>query len=291
MGAGYLLGRFRLVPENAYKGINAWIIYLALPAFSLKYLSHIEWKTSLIFPALSPVIVLLAGWLLMHLYAQHKKIPPLTGGVLKISAGLCNTSFVGFPLILAYYNEQALGTAIICDQVTFLLLSTAGIVIAVRSSGTNKASFTLVLSRLLKFPPFWGCLLALTVARWFDLSALDGLFDKLAATVGPLALFSIGLQLQFSGWRTEIPVLSAVLFYKLLLAPALVLGIALLAGLQGEVVRISVFEAAMPTLLTAVIVAAEYRLDGRMAGFIVGLGILLSFVTTAGWYWLMEYIL
>ena len=139
MIAGMLFRKSGSLPADAHKGINAWIIYLALPAVSFKYLPHIEWNTSLLVPAVSPILVWLGAWVAMRLYAVVRKIPKKTEGGLKLAAGLGNTTFIGFPLITAYYGEQKLGIAIIYDQVNFMILATAGVIVAVHSSKKRTA--------------------------------------------------------------------------------------------------------------------------------------------------------
>ena len=61
--AGILFRKSQSLPKDAHKGINAWIIYIALPAVSFKYLPHITWTKELLFPALAPVGIWLLGWL------------------------------------------------------------------------------------------------------------------------------------------------------------------------------------------------------------------------------------
>lgn len=280
------------LPKDAHKGINAWIINIALPAVSFKYLPHIEWRAALLLPALAPLLVWCGGWLWIGLYARSRQgISKATRGGLRLVTGLSNTSFIGFPLIMAYFSGQELSIAIICDQVTFLLLSTAGIITAIRANQQQKLTAGLVLQRVARFPPLICCLLALLLPRVIDLSPLDPLFDKLAATVGPLALFSIGLQLKLRGWKRELKGISIALLYKLLLAPALVLVLCLLLGQQGIIAKISVFEMAMPTLLTAGIIADQYQLHPRLSNLVIGVGILLSFCTTAAWYFVLQLLL
>ena len=77
----------------------------------------------------------------------------------------------------------------------------------------------------------------------------------------------------------------AGLTYKLVLAPLLVLGAALAMGLKGQVVTISVFEAAMAPMITSAVVAQEFGAAPRLATAMVGMGIPLSLLTTALWYW------
>jgi predicted permease len=289
MIAGMLFRRSKTLPADTHRGINAWIIYLALPAVSFKYLPHIIWTTSLLAPVMAPILVWLGGWCFVKFYKKTNTINDTTEGGLRLSTGLGNTSFVGFPLIAAYFGEQYLSTAIICDQVTFLLLSTAGVVVAINASKKQTLSAGLVLKRVLKFPPFLGCVAALTIPHFIDISAIDPLFDKLAATVAPLALFSIGLQLRFDGWRDEIKPILTTLIYKLLIAPALVMLIFFMLSFKGIIPQISIFEAAMPTLLTSGVVADEYGLNPKLSNLIIGIGIILSLLTTAVWYGVLKW--
>lgn len=286
--AGILFRRSGTLPADAHKGINAWIIYLALPAVSFKYLPHIHWSHQLLLPAMMPLIVWAGAWVFTKGYAAKRPLAKPTEGAMMLSSGLSNTSFVGFPLIVAYFSEKQLGIAIICDQVTFMLLSTAGIMVAVGAGQSQKLSAGLIIRKVLRFPPFLGCVGALTIPHIISLAPLGPLFDKLALTVAPLALFSIGLQLKFGGWRKEARLIGASLFYKLLIAPALVLGAALAMGLKGVVPQIAVFEAAMPTLLTSGVVAEEYNVDPELSGLIIGVSIIFAFATTALWWQILQ---
>lgn len=282
--AGILFRKSKTLPKDAHKGINAWIIYIALPAVSFKYLPHIVWSKDLLFPAFAPICIWMFGWLFITAYSRIRKLSSATTGGLKLVSSLSNTSFIGFPLILAYFSEQEIPIAIICDQITFTLLSTIGIIVAIRASQQQKLSGKLVLKKVLSFPPLVGCVLALVIPRLLNISFLDPLFEKLAGTVGPLALFSIGLQLKFGGWFSELKHISIALLYKLILAPLSILLIAILLGMNGTITKITIFEMAMPTLLTAGVVADQYNLNPKLANLVVGIGILLSFITTALWW-------
>ncbi len=282
--AGILFRKSKTLPKDAHKGINAWIIYIALPAVSFKYLPHITWSKDLLFPALAPICIWLLGWIFITIYSRIRKLSTATSGGLKLVSSLSNTSFIGFPLIMAYFSEKEIPIAIICDQVTFTLLSTIGIIVAIRASQQQKLSAQLVVKKVLTFPPLLGCILALVIPRFLDISSFDPLFEKLSGTVGPLALFSIGLQLKFGGWFSELKHISIALLYKLILAPLSVLLIAVLLGLNGTIAKITIFEMAMPTLLTAGVVADQYNLNPKLSNLVVGIGILLSFVTTALWW-------
>jgi predicted permease len=290
ISAGLILQFSGNLAKEAHKGINAWILYLALPAASLKYIPTIEWSCDLIFPAITPLIVWIGAWVSVNIYSFKYKISKSTKASMILTGGLANTSFLGFPLIMAYYGEKELSIGIICDQISFIILSTLGIILAIKSSQRQALNIQTVLLKLLKFPPFIAFVLALVLPNLIDISPAIPLFDKLASTIGPLALFSIGLQLKFVGWRTELRNISVGIIYKLLIAPALVLLIALTFHFTGIVAKISVFEASMATMITAGVLADEYSLNTKVSSLIVGIGILLSFITTAFWWLIIEYV-
>ena len=293
IGGGIVLKAARLIPGDAHKGINIWILYMALPAMSFTYIPKIQWSVQMLFPAISSLIVWTGSWLFMELYCTCKKYGQRSRSTLELTSGYSNTSFIGFPLIAAYFGEQYLSIAIICDQMGFILLSTAGIVSAAKADrkGRRKADTAKVLKKLITFPPFIGCISALLMGRFFDLSFAEPFFRKLSSTVGPLALFSVGLQLKFKGWKQFMSQLSAAMLYKLLIAPALVLVAALIVGIRSDIARISIFEAAMPALISASIVIEQFNLNIRLANQIVGFGILLGFITTAFWDVLLHWLI
>ena len=284
---GLLLRRYSNLPHDAHKGVNAWIINIALPAVSFKYLPHIQWNSSLLLPVLMPVIIWLSAWLYVKIYAGRKALDKKTKAALRLSTGLSNTSFVGFPLTIAYFGEAELSTAVICDQVTFMTLATVGILMAVNASGQGKPSPSVIIKKIACFPPFWACIAALTLPLFVNLEPFDDIFDKLAATIGPLALFSIGLQLKFEGWKNEWKLISIALLFKLILAPLLILAIVLITNTRNNIAQVTIFEAAMPSFLTASIVASQYNLNPRLSTLITGIGMVLSFITTGIWYWII----
>jgi predicted permease len=284
--AGMLFRKYKLVPDDAYKGINIWILYVALPAVSFKYIPYIEWSTNMLFPILSMIVVWLGGWIYSEVFCYIKGYNQRTRSSIELTTGYSNTSFIGFPLIAAYFGESKLGIAIICDQATFMLLSTVGIICAIKGnrSDTDGIDAKVLFKKFMTFPPLIGCILSLILSSFIDLKFTEPFFDKLSATLGPLALFSIGMQLSFKGWKKQSLQIAFPLFYKLLIAPILVLTFLFLSGIKGDIAKISVFEAAMPTLLSTSIIAERYRLNTKLINLIIGISILVSQFTTAFWH-------
>ena len=287
--SGLLLRTLKLTPDHTHRGINIWIIYLAIPAVALKYIPAISWSNDLLLPAIMPLIVWSGSWIVFKVYSLKFQISPATRTALTLTAGLGNTSFVGFPLIQAYYGHDAISIAVISDQVTFVLMSTLGAMMAMSTTSGKSLNIRAALLKLIQFPPFITFLLALILPRFINLSQLNPLFEMIAATLVPLALFSVGLQLNISGWRDEIKLLSIGLAYKLILAPLMIIGIALLLHLKGIIPQIGIFEAAMAPMITAAVIADQYQLNPKLANLMVGIGISLSFLTSGLWFLVLKY--
>ena len=287
---GMVFKATKSIHPDAHKGINTWILYLALPAVSFKYLPKVEWSQEMLFPIFSTVIIAVGSLFYMKFYSKAKGYSERSRRTLELASGYSNTSFIGFPLISAFYGEKYLSIAIICDQTMFLCLSTIGIVSALKggSNGSGAIDSKFILKRLFTFPPFFGCISALILSQFIDLSPAEPFFDKLAATVGPLALFSVGLQLKFNGWRKLWSQISMSMVYKLMIAPAVVMLLAIVIGIKGDVAKISIFEAAMPTLVTSSIIAEQFKLNTKLTNLIIGISIIVGFFTAAFWYEMIQ---
>ena len=283
--AGMLLQKAKILPQDAHKGINIWLLYLALPAVSLKYIPKISWSLSMLFPLVSTLIVWAGSWIFIKLFSTYKNYSQRSQSTLELASGYSNTSFIGFPLIVVYFGEQYLSIAIICDQVMFMVLSTAGMIAATKGDrqGDGPVAVKMILRRLVTFPPFIGCITALILPHFIDFTPAESLLGKLAGTVAPLALFSVGMQLKFNGWNKQRLQLSMALLYKLILATLLVLVTAVLIGVGGNIAKISIFEACMPTFITASVIAEQFHLNFRLVNLIIGISILIGFVTSFIW--------
>ena len=138
---GIILIRIKAFPENSYKVINSFIIYICLPALTLYYIPQIEVKKELIFPALVIWIIFPLSILFFVLLEKLFKWDKKTTGALILTAGLANSSFVGFPVLIALFGEEGLKIGVIIDQAgSFLVLSTLGVIVASIYSGGSYSS-------------------------------------------------------------------------------------------------------------------------------------------------------
>lgn len=285
--AGLLFRYFRLAAKDSYKIVNNWVIYIGLPAIAFLYIPKIDWSLSYLFTGLLPFLVFGLSYLFFKALQYWMGFSPRTLTTLIIVSGLSNTSFVGYPLIISFFGSEQLKVGVVSDQATFFVLSSFGVLLATNARAlklSTNQKWRLIIRRIVTFPPFIATILALCFQGLLRQYDCDAFFSSLAATVSPLALFSIGLQLHFQRMQKEMRAISMSLLFKLLLAPTAALLVAVLMGWKGVFFQVSVFEMAMPSLVASSIVIQNFGLNAKLANTIIGLSIILGLMLSFLWH-------
>lgn len=287
---GILLRRSGRLPDNAAVALNGFVVNVSLPALTLVYLHGLKIDSTLIMPALMAWVLFGLGagffWIAGRTLGLSK---PATGGLM-LTGGLANTSFIGLPMIETFYGADYLGLGILIDQLgSYFVLSTLGILVASIYASGQTVSVKAVVRKIAFFPPFQAFVLAFLLMPLDYPSWLTELLKRLGSTLVPLALVSVGYQMRLSAVRGRSKGLAVGLGFKLLLGPALILLLfAGLFGSEGQVLRVTVFEAAMAPMIGASIVAIEHELDPPLMTLMVGVGIPLSFLTLPAWWFVLQ---
>lgn len=277
-------------PANSHQTLNQFVISISLPALALFYIPKITISTALLFPLGVAWIGFLLSWIffatLGKLFGWSRK---LTGCLILLS-GLGNTSFVGFPIIEALYGQEGLQTAIVLDQPgSFMVMATLGIVVAALYS-KGKPSAGGIVRKIVVFPPFLAFVvgISLNVLKIDFPDVLQSVFQRLGATVTPIALIAVGFQLRFGERSKHWFFLGLGLFFKLFITPAIFLLVYRFGFVQnGLPIDVSIMEAAMAPMITASVLASSHGLKPKLANMMIGIGIPLSFVTLCFWWWVL----
>lgn len=184
-------------------------------------------------------------------------------------------------MVKAFFGEQAISYAVIYDQLgSFLALATYGtVVIAIYGGGADKPSWQDVVQKIITFPPFISLFLAVALQSMTYPPVVMTILKSLSATLVPVVMIAVGFQLTIRISREALGPLGFGLTLKLVAAPLAALGICRLLGLEGEAVKVSIFEAGMPPMVSAGALAILAGLSPALTAALVGLGIILSFVT------------
>ncbi len=287
---GMLLKRFKAMPENSAMALNAFVLYAALPALILKNIPLLSFTSALYIPAITPWFLLIFVILLTLLLSRILHWSREVTGALLIILPLGNTSFLGFPMTEALFGQAGMPYAVVYDQLgSFIALATyATIVAAMYSSKVSSPSLRDILIKILTFPSFIALILGLGFRGYAVPEFINSLINGLALTLVPVVMVAVGFQLHFRFNRDEMGPMSIALAIKLILMPALAWLLWSIFGQNGLVVDISIFQAAMPPMISAGAIAIVAGLAPRLVSGIIGYGLLLSLVTLPIVAWLLS---
>ncbi|EMY76777.1 transporter, auxin efflux carrier domain protein [Leptospira weilii serovar Ranarum str. ICFT] len=295
---GWVLKRGKIFPENSGLVLGNFVVYISLPSLILANVPTMKLETSLAFLAWMPWLIFGLSVAFFYTIGKFFDWDSETRIATTLCCGLGNTSFLGLPVLRAFYGEEVTNSVLIIDQFgTFLCLAIPGFILALRflsekdreKSGNPIGS---ILQKLFTFPPFLALLFSFFLRLFPIPESIRSVFEILGGTLVPIALFTVGFQMEFPalGSQSEnfIQPLFVGLIYKLLLAPILIFLTYRFLNVNQSLLRITVLEAGMAPMITASIVCIQMGFRPALAAAFPGLGILLSIPTLFLFYTLLE---
>lgn len=298
--------------------LNRYILCIALPAVIFNTIPYVDVSSSAYFALFAPWLGFLATGIFMFVVGRWFDWPLSITIVAIILGGLGNTAFLGLSIVSSVFGSEALLAAIIYDQLgSFIILSVLAIpLIAIAQelgrndvSGSkakffNVSQLTLVVWRIISFPPFVSLLLAFSIPVFWPVegwsnSVIGAIFVDsctfLAKSLMPIAMVLVGLSFR---WRIESDMrlpLIFILLCKLVLPPLTLL--ILVHLLNGELFSIDtdyrnamVFQSAMPPMVTPAILLIAANVAPRFVSTVLTIGTLVSAVTLPVVYKLIIFI-
>ncbi|AJE04317.1 AEC family transporter [Geobacter pickeringii] len=284
---GMLFRRLKAFPKDSAQVLNMFALYVSLPALILLKVPQIVFSRETVIAALMPWGMLLFSAALVLLAVRLWHWERATVGVLLLVVPLGNTSFLGVPMIQAFFGAAGLPHLIIYDQLgTMMIMGTYGSLILALYGREGAPNLPAVVRRMLLFPPTIALLVGIAARSWPYPEKLALALQNVAVTLVPVVMTAIGLQLRLRLPSRVLAPLGFGLAVKLLVAPLGALLLCRMAGLTGMVVDVSILEAAMPPMVTAGALAVVAGMEAELAVALVGIGIILSFGSLPAMYWL-----
>ena len=294
---GYLAARTRLLPQPAIPGLNAFVLYFALPCMLYRFGASTP-IAQLLDPAAAGVYLLCAlvmvGGTVLATRGPRMGWNDAAFGALV--AAFPNTGFMGVPLLVALLGAASAGPAILTIAIDMVITSSLCVALSrLDVAGTHGMAVALrkALRGMAGNPMPWAIALgALASAVHFTLPGpLDQSVAMLADAASPVALFTIGAVLARSQMneheqvaaRDYVPIALA----KLLLHPLLVWAvgqgaIALGLPLTPFALTALVLLAALPSASNVALLAERFGAhNGRIARTIL-VSTALAFVSFSG---------
>lgn len=274
-GAGLLLGKKTGLNPSSLSKV---VLYLFSPCLIFNMLttsplSGGETLTMMGFTILLMIAVTLLTGGLGVLFRWNRSLIAAT----MLASMATNAGNYGLSLTQFAFGQPAMPYATLYMVANSLMTYTLGITIA--SWGAEKRQNPLTAP--LKFPFLYAFLLAIGfnvfhISLPLPIGRVIGLFSNAAI---PTMLVILGLQLGCCEWKKPDLALITTNVMRLVASPVVALALASVFALQGAARQAGVIEAAMPTAVTATLLATEFDLQPGFVTFTVAFSTLLSFVT------------
>lgn len=316
---GYFAQRYRMLPERAVEGINAFVFSFALPAMLFRVVSTQpvasfgDWRFAGGFALASLAVFLFTRAAALPRrddpeYATDTPPAPRddpgrrwlrarsAASAYGLNAAHGNVGYLGVPLVLELGQQYAstIVLAIICDIFVVIMLSIALLEIDRRrlrgsADGRPRPVLPTVAGGLVRSPLVLSIAAGLAWAIWGPpMPAVPDNFVRiLSAAAGPCALFAIGASL--GDRRIALtPTVRALISMKLIAHPAL--AALLLVGVfraAPDAAAIGILAASLPAASNSFIIAQRYGVDARDISAAIVAGTFGALATVSLVIWLL----
>ena len=288
-GIGYAAYKVRLVPQDALRSLNAYVLNIAVPCLVLQSMQRSEINDRIFndivwsLAAFAIVTLLLAGIgsLVMR---RISSIPEEDKGIYKMQLAFTNCGFMGYPLTNVLFGKYGLFLAIIMNIVFTTAVYSVGVMMLLHKRGEKLFTMKLMV-RMLSLPfvaSITGLIIFITGFHFPGF--IDDTLSLVAATVSPVAMFIVGINLSNSKIKEIFTPRNLILCaVSLFVVPALTLGIDLLLPLSNFVMVIHVFLMAMPSAAITTVLCHRYNKNAKLAAEGVASTTFFSLGTLALW--------
>ena len=263
---GYAIGKFKKVDIQAFVDL---IVYVAGPCLIFASISRSDINltdfTTIASAALAIILIMaLATYLIFKLTNSDR-----TGLYLPVVFG--NTSYLGYPVALFAFGMDGLSRAVVYDMMNSLVIFSLGIYIVHHKNEMQEA---------FKVPLLYAVVIGLAV-NLLQIPVPDLVFtpiELIGMITIPLALLVLGYKLtEIKISAAKIALLASV--FRIGGGVLVALAIINLLSIDGLVKEIIVLQAAMPSAVMAMILAAKYNRDASLVASVVLITTVLSVIS------------
>lgn len=276
-GAGYITAHRGWYDDNSASLIAKLVTFLSLPAYLFSSvmgnLTHEE-LLGLVPQLIVPFVSITCSFLVSLLVVKFGKIDSVHKGIFSSAFTCSNNMFIGVPVALSLFGEQALIPTLFYFFANTTFFWTIGNFLEARdgalvSHAPLKPLFSWESLRRVFSPPFCGFLTALfcVIINWRPPEFIMTSAKYMGGITSPLALIFIGLMLYRIGIRNIRfnRDLSWVFAGRFLVSPLICLGLSLLFPISPEFAKVYVIQAALPCITQIAVLAKFHHADAKFA--------------------------
>ncbi len=286
--AGFVAARRGMLPLEAIPGLNAFVLFFALPCMLYRFCSTAPIEKLLdgvvVGVYLLCALVMVAVCIALTLNSRIRWNDASLGALV---AAFPNTGFMGVPLLAALLGRDVMPTVIVTILIDMVATSSLCIALSRLDEARGRGGRAMLdagrkaLRSVFSNPMAWSVVLgALASAYGFTFPRpVEQTLWLLADSASPVALFTIGAVLARAQMRSSHPMPLSdyvpVALMKLLLHPLLILGVGSLAiglgvPLSPASLTVLVLVGALPSASNVSLLAERFGADnGRIARIIL----------------------
>ena len=294
---GYLAVRIALLPMVTIPGLNAFVLYFALPCMLYRFGVSTP-IAQLLDPGVFGVYLVCALIMVAFTVATtlSHRIDWNNAAFGALTAAFPNTGFMGVPLLVALLGARAAGPVIVTIVVDLIITSSLCIALSrLDGAGTHGARDAAgkALRGVAANPMPWAIMLGATASA-FDLALPKPVMQTivlLADAASPVALFTIGAVLARSQMSSADPTplidYVPIALKKLILHPLLVFlmgraAIRLGVPLDPFALTVIVLVAALPSASNVALLAERFGANNGRIARVILVSTALAFLTFSG---------
>lgn len=287
---GYSLKQIRVYDEHTISGMNQLVFKVFLPL--LLFINIYQTDVAGVFDSklmLVAVLGVLGSFFMTWLIIAWIEKDNRKRGVL--IQGIFRSNFVifGIPVTTSLFGAEATGAAALLVAVIVPIFNMLSVVILEIYRG-SRINVPKILKGIITNPLIIGSvtgLLCLLLHIKIPL-VLEKTISDLSKVTTPLALVILGGSFTFSSMKGNVKQIAIGVLGKLVIVPVICLSFALLIGIRGVGLAISMSIFASPTAVSSFSMAKQMDGDADLAGHLVVLGSILSVVTMFIWIFIFK---
>lgn len=284
IGLGFFLKKYNFITEKEGKTISKFLMHTTFPALMIVSTARVQLDSSLLLIPLFCIvfcsIMIVVAWIWFAKYPNDLR------GVLMMGAGGLNVGLFGFPIIEGLFGKEAMVYAVMFDIGNTIM--TFGVVYPIGSyfSANHKGlpEFGTLIKKIFRLPPVLGMFIGLLInVSHIEMPTLFFDFlDTIAKANKALVLLLMGIYLSFELNKKQMIAISKVLVIRYAIGILFVLGIYFSLSHDSLLYAVLIICVMLPSGMTILPFSDELNYDSRIAGTLVNISLLISFVLMWG---------
>ncbi len=291
---GYAMQRRAFVSEAFWQGAHRLTYYLLLPILFFTSIIKADMaQLGALWPLLAMAsIATIIITALLFLARALLPVPVLQSGA---SFSACHqasirfNNYIGIPIVLSLYRHDGLAVYALLIALAIPLTNIVTIIVMTRYSLGQTLRVLPLIKSVITNPLVIGSVAGVLVnALGIPLGVVGDTLHLLAPAAVTLGLLTVGAGLDLATLHTRPKPLLGVCLLKLVVHPAIMLGVGFALGVPPALLGVGIVYASLPSAASSYIIAKQFNADAPLTAALIVATTLAAFITMPLWLLIVE---